>query len=739
MGLHRQTLRRAVGRDALARIGLGAALFVLALLGSPPSALAAAPVPGSFTGNIPGRPAGLTFYVSADSTHVQDVSIPIDDLKCTGEGTSTMTDHLGAFEVKIEPGATFGSTQIVEGRLEGHPVTITLAFNGTFPTNGEEASGTYREDIAFEGSTRACTTNNQPFSATRDSQPTQTTAAPPAGSYTGNIPGRPGGLTFYVSADSTHLQDVSIPIDDLKCTGEGTSTMTDELEALAVPLETVAGNNASFIYGGSEKGTLEGLPVTIAFTFNGHFHSINSKEVERAAGTYREDITFEGGSTRKCTTNNQQFSATRDSQPTQTTAAPPAGSYTGNIPGRPGGLTFYVSADSTHLQDVSIPIDDLKCTGEGTSTMTDHLEAFEVPLEVVVANNASFLYGSSEKGTLEGRPVTIKFTFNGHFHSVNSSEVERAAGTYREDITFEGGSTRKCTTNNQPFSAARDSQPTQTTAAPPAGSYTGNIPGRPGGLTFYASSNGSHVQDAYVPTDDLKCTGEGTSTMTDHLEAFEVTAKLTAVGRTFKSVKTEKGAKLEGRPVTIKFTFNGHFHSVNSSEVERAAGTYREDITFEGGSTRKCTTNNQPFSAARDSQPTQATAAPPAGGYTGNIPGRPGGLGFQVASNSLHVLAVKIPIDDLKCTGEGTSTMTDKLEIAEIAIKSKVKFTAVITGKGTVSGAPVSFTYTFSGHFHSVNNAAKERAAGMYREELTFEGSTRRCTSNNQSFSAVHT
>jgi hypothetical protein len=167
----------------------------------------------------------------------------------------------------------------------------------------------------------------------------------------------------------------------------------------------------------------------------------------------------------------------------------------------------------------------------------------------------SFLYGSSEKGTLEGRPVTIKFIFNGHFHSVNSSEVERAAGTYREDITFEGGSTRKCTTNNQPFSATRDSQPTQTTAAPPAGSYTGNIPGRPGGLTFYASSNGSHVQDAYVPTNDLKCTGEGTSTMTDHLEAFEVTAKLTAVGRTFKSVKTEKGAKLElGGPTACRGT-----------------------------------------------------------------------------------------------------------------------------------------------------------------------------------------
>ena len=738
-GLQGQRLLRAVGRRAAGSVGLVAAVAALALLGSPASALAVSPVPGSFTGNVPGRPGGLTFYVSADGTHVQDLSIPTDDLKCTGEGSATTLDHLEALEVKIEAGSTFGTNQTEEGRLEGHAVTFTFALSGAFAANGEEASGTYQEEIAFAGSTRACTTASQPFTAKRDSQPTQTTAAPPAGSYTGNIPARPGGLTLYVSADSKHLQDLSIPTDDLKCTGEGATTMLDELEALEVPLETAAANNASFLYSATEKGTLEGHPVTIGFTFDGHFHSVNGAGVERLAGTYREDITFEGGSTRKCTTDNQWFSATRDSQPAQTTAAPPAGSYTGNIPARPGGLTFYVSADSAHLQDVSIPTDDLKCTGEGSTTTLDELGAFEAPLEAVAANNASFAYSATEKGTLEGRPVTIKFTLDGHFHSLNSKEVERAAGTYREDITFEGGSTRKCTTDNQWFNAARDLQPAQTTAAPPAGSYTGNIPARPGGITFYASSNGSHVQDLYVATDDLKCTGEGATTMLDHLEVFEVTAKLTAAGRTFKSTKTEKGAILEGHPVTIKFTLDGHFHSLNSKEVERAAGTYREDITFEGGSTRKCTTDNQWFNATRDSQPTQSAAAPPAGSYTGNVPGRPGGLGFEVASNSLHLLNVKIPTDDLKCTGEGSTTATDKLEVAEIAIKGKVTFKATVTGKGTISGKGVSFTYTFSGHFHSVNAAEKERAAGMYREDLTFEGSTRRCTTGNQSFSAAHT
>jgi hypothetical protein len=594
MSLHRQKWWGSRLGRAGNRLRLMLALGVLALLLLPGVALASAPAAGSYTGNIPGRTSGLTFYVSADSTHVQDVSIPVDDLKCTGEGTATMNDRLEALEIKIEAGATFATTQKTEGRLEGHSVAFTSTFSGTFATNGEEASGTYKEEITFAGSTRVCTTSAQPFTAKRDSQPTQTTAVPPAGSYTGNIPGRTNGLTLYVSADSSHLQDVSIPVDDLKCTGEGTTVMNDELEALEVPLETVA------------------------------------------------------------------------------------------------------------------------------------------------ANNASFLYGATEKGTLEGKPVSIAFTFDGHFHSVNAAGVERLAGTYREDITFEGGSTRRCTTNNQWFSATRDAQPTQTTAAPPAGSYTGNIPGRTGGLTFDVSSNGSHVQDVYIPTDDLKCTGEGTETMNDHLEAFEITAKLTATGRSFKSAKTEKSAILEGHPVTIKFTFEGHFHAVNNMEVERAAGTYREDITFEGGSTRRCTTNDQWFSATRDAQPTQSANAPPAGSYTGNIPGRTGGLTLEVASNSLHLLNVKIPTDDLKCIGEGATAANDKLEIAETAIKGKVKFKATVKGKGTISGKAASFVYTFSGQFHSINTAEKERVAGMYSEEIIFEGSTRRCTTDTESFSAAH-
>jgi hypothetical protein len=408
-------------------------------------------------------------------------------------------------------------------------------------------------------------------------------------------------------------------------------------------------------------------------------------------------------------------------------AAPQPGSYTGNIPFRESGLRFFVSASGTHLQDVYIPTTDLKCTGEGSASTTDHLEAAEIAIE----SGGAFASTATEAGRLEHHPVVFTFTFSGQF----ASNGEEATGTYREDIAFEG-STRSCTTGTQHFTSKRDAQPTQTTAAPPAGSYTGNIPFRESGLRFFVSANSARLQDVYIPTTDLKCTGEKSETMTDHLEAPEAAIKLTELGRLFTKKLTEKGI-LEGLPVVITFTFTGHFHSINGAEVERAAGMYREDITFEG-STRKCTTDNQSFSATRDAQPAQTTAPPPAGAYKGNVPFRESDLTFEVASGSLHLVNVRIAVTDLKCTGEGASTEVGKLEIAEIAIASKTTFKSVVTAKGTISGKPVVFTYTFSGHFHSLNKEEKERADGMYREDVAFEGSTRKCTTDNQSFSAAH-
>jgi hypothetical protein len=52
-------------------------------------------------------------------------------------------------------------------------------------------------------------------------------------------------------------------------------------------------------------------------------------------------------------------------------------------------------------------------------------------------------------------PATFTYAFTGHFHSVTNTGVERAAGTFRETLTYNDGTAQTCTTNNVPWYATR--------------------------------------------------------------------------------------------------------------------------------------------------------------------------------------------------------------------------------------------------------------------------------------------
>ncbi len=567
----------------LSRVALAAPLMALALIaGTSAVAEAAPPTPGSYTGNIPNDIGGLTFYVSSDSSHVQEAYMPSVALECTGEGSSSAKDHLAATEVPIEASGSFTQTTTQKGVLAGLSVVFTYTFSGQF--TGNSATGSYREEITYEGSSRKCTTKTQSWSATRDTQPTQTTEPPTPGSYTGNIPNDIGGLTFYVSSGSSDMQEVYLPSVSLECMGEGETSTTDHLEAA----ELAIAGGSSFSTVKTQTGILGGRAVVFTYTFSGHFHGTASSGESRAAGTYREDISFEG-STRKCTTNNQSWSAVRNTQPTQTTEPPTPGSYTGNIPNDIGGLTLYVSSNSKQVQDVYLPSVSLECMGEGVATAKDHLESGE--LKVKTGMSFTTTKKATQKGILAGHAVVFTYTFSGHFHGTASSGESRAAGTYREDISFEG-STRRCTTNSQSWSAVRDTQPTQTTEPPTPGSYTGNIPNDIGGMSFQVSTSSKDLQVIRIPSTGLECMGEGSASAKDHLEIAEVAIKSKSKFKTSVSKKE----MLEGLHAVVTYTFSGHFHGTNSSGKSRAAGSFREDISFEG-STRKCTTNAQSWSA----------------------------------------------------------------------------------------------------------------------------------------------
>jgi hypothetical protein len=128
------------------------------------------------------------------------------------------------------------------------------------------------------------------------------------------------------------------------------------------------------------------------------------------------------------------------------TNRPPSGSYSGAT--RQGsGASFYVKADSTELQDVSIPTVGIGCTP--TKSFQDQFNVGSIP----IAADGSFASTTTQSGVLSGTTAMFTHTFSGHFHGTSSSGAKRVAGQFREDITFNNGTAYSCTSNDQSWSA----------------------------------------------------------------------------------------------------------------------------------------------------------------------------------------------------------------------------------------------------------------------------------------------
>jgi hypothetical protein len=273
-----------------------------------------------------------------------------------------------------------------------------------------------------------------------------TTSPPPAGSYTALNPQTNGAITFYVSANQASLQDISIPTVYLKCAPGGAS-VTEPFGIATIPLAS----NGSFTATTTQSGVYAGYPATFTYTFRGNFHGVAPSGAARAAGTFKETLTYTNGTAYTCTSNTQSWTATRDTQPAQTTAPPPAGSYTALNPQTNGAITFYVSANQASLQDISIPTVYLKCAPGGAS-VTEPFGIATIPL----ASNGSFTATTTQSGVYAGYPATFTYTFRGNFHGVAPSGAARAAGTFKETLTYTNGTAYTCTSNTQSWTATRN-------------------------------------------------------------------------------------------------------------------------------------------------------------------------------------------------------------------------------------------------------------------------------------------
>jgi hypothetical protein len=541
---------------------------------------------------------------------------------------------------------------------------------------------------------------------------------PAPGSYSGTT-SQGYGVSFYVPAARTSLVDIVIPTVYLACS-PGNSQPADELTIASASISS----SGSFTGAGSQSGVWQGFPAKFSYRFTGSFSGTSTLGLQNAAGTFDETVTYANGTAYTCTSSSRSWSVTRDSQPAQTAAAPPAGSYSGTT-WQGYGVTFYVSSNGRSLQDISIPTIYLVCSPGGT----------EPPDELTIASAAisqsgAFTGSGSQTGVWKGFPATFSYTFRGNFQSLNPAGVERAAGTFEETVSYANGVAYTCTSDSRSWSATRDTQQTLTTAAPPAGSYSGTT-WQGYGLTFYVSAAGTSLQDISIPTIYLVCSPGGTQPP----DELTIASAAISPSGAFTGTASETGV-WQGFPATFSFTFRGNFHALNSAGVERAAGTFEETVSYANGGAYTCTSDSRTWAAARDSQPAQTTAAPAAGTYSGTT-WQGYGLTFSVSSDGSNLQNISIPTIYLVCSPGGAEPASE-LTIASAAIGSGGSFSGSDTETGVFAGQPATFSYAFTGNFHSLSPGGVERAAGTFEETVTYSNGTAfTCTSDNRTWSAT--
>jgi hypothetical protein len=277
--------------------------------------------------------------------------------------------------------------------------------------------------------------------------------------------------------------------------------------------------------------------------------------------------------------------------------------------------------------------------------------------------------------------------------------------------------------------------------APVASETPGRYSGFTGGgyvanVSFYVSPNGGSIEDVDIHNAAPSCTPSG-SVSPAYLGIASI--PINSDG-SFSSTTTQTG--LVGNvPATFTYTFTGHFHGPTGG-LARVDGIWREDVTYaNSGTSYNCTTNNQSFYAPLDgSQSNQNTATASPGSYSGFTEGGSvANISFDVSSDSATIENVSIPSTSLACSPVEPN-LSSHITFASIPINTDGSFTYDESQSGIVNGEPATITYTFNGHVHGPNSSGKTRINGIWREDVTYanSGTSYYCSTNNQSYAAVH-
>jgi hypothetical protein len=319
------------------------------------------------------------------------------------------------------------------------PIRVRALIAGLFCAVAAGTAGAVAAGVAIAGSPAfQAVTSHSSKTAHGAAVELATALSPSTGSYSGPN-SQSETVAFYVSFSRTKLQDISIPLVGLTCS-PGNGGLDEPFAIAAAAIKP----NGSFTAATTETGVVSGFPATFSYTFGGNFHGTT-----KASGTFRETVKYNNGGRQTCTSNTLSWTATRDAQPRQTNAPPPAGSYSGPN-SQSEEVTFYVSFIRTKLQDISIPLVGLDCS-PGNAGLD---EPFAIAAAAIKPDR-SFTATTTKHGVVSGHPATFSYTFRGNFHSLAPSGAERAAGTFRETVKYNNGGPQTCTSNTLLWTATR--------------------------------------------------------------------------------------------------------------------------------------------------------------------------------------------------------------------------------------------------------------------------------------------
>lgn len=115
------------------------------------------------------------------------------------------------------------------------------------------------------------------------------------------------------------------------------------------------------------------------------------------------------------------------------------------------GVTFLVPAGAGSVLDFSVGSGYLlvNCVGGG-----QYRTPINVP-KATIKRDRSFTATISQSGVLNGVNARWTYSVTGRFQGNNAAGAATAAGVHREDIVFTDTPNRTCTSNEQPWTAAR--------------------------------------------------------------------------------------------------------------------------------------------------------------------------------------------------------------------------------------------------------------------------------------------